>query len=382
MSTAQLFTDLAVITAIALLGPLLSGVRRLAIPAVIGELIGGALIGNTGIRLIDPSSGSFPAFYALGFAMLMLEAGSQVDIRSPALRRSLARGSVTFAVVVLLSLGAGLLISAALDFHHAELIFVLLAGSSAAVAYPIIEEERLTGAAVEYVMAWIAVADSVTSVVMPITLLGAGSIVAAVAGDAVIAAIGFAVVLLATRVVHRPWVVDVRRQSVVRGWGLEIRISVLMLLALSAIAARAGASALFAGFVAGMILTRFRITERLPVQMSGLAAGFFVPLFFVLLGARLDLRALFTDPHAVALAVILAVAATLIHVAGALVMGISPRRWIAGLAASAQLGLPAAAASLTLAGHLLSPANAAALVAGGCLTMIPATVGSRLLTGK
>jgi hypothetical protein len=51
----------------------------------------------------------------------------------------------------------------------------------------------------------------------------------------------------------------------------------------------------------------------------------------------------------------------------------------AGLAASAQLGLPAAAASLGLATHLLAPADAAALVAAGCLTLIPATLGSLLL---
>jgi hypothetical protein len=49
------------------------------------------------------------------------------------------------------------------------------------------------------------------------------------------------------------------------------------------------------------------------------------------------------------------------------------------MAASAQLGMPAAAASLGLSTGLLSPAEAAALVAGGVLTLIPATIGSLLL---
>jgi hypothetical protein len=43
--------------------------------------------------------------------------------------------------------------------------------------------------------------------------------------------------------------------------------------------------------------------------------------------------------------------------------------------------MPAAAASLGLSTHLLAPADAAALVAAGCLTLIPATVGSLLLAG-
>jgi hypothetical protein len=41
--------------------------------------------------------------------------------------------------------------------------------------------------------------------------------------------------------------------------------------------------------------------------------------------------------------------------------------------------MPAAAASLGLSSHLLSPADAAALVAAGCLTLVPATAGALLL---
>jgi hypothetical protein len=41
--------------------------------------------------------------------------------------------------------------------------------------------------------------------------------------------------------------------------------------------------------------------------------------------------------------------------------------------------MPAAAASLGLSAHLLGPADAAALVAAGCLTLVPATAGALLL---
>jgi hypothetical protein len=53
-----------------------------------------------------------------------------------------------------------------------------------------------------------------------------------------------------------------------------------------------------------------------------------------------------------------------------------------GLAASAQLGLPAAAAVLGLGTAALSPAVAAAFVAGGCLTIIPAALGGDLLARR
>ncbi|MGA8667912.1 MAG: cation:proton antiporter, partial [Candidatus Dormiibacterota bacterium] len=127
-----------------------------------------------------------------------------------------------------------------------------------------------------------------------------------------------------------------------------------------------------------MILVRLHESDRLALQFSGVANGFFVPLFFVLLGAELNLRALFTSPSRILLAIGLAVAAVITHVVAARVAG--HERYLAtGLAASAQLGMPAAAASLGLSSGLLGPAEAAALVAGGCLTLIPATIGSLLL---
>ena len=42
--------------------------------------------------------------------------------------------------------------------------------------------------------------------------------------------------------------------------------------------------------------------KRLSTQMRGVAEGFFIPLYFVVLGAQLDLRGLIDDPAMLALA--------------------------------------------------------------------------------
>src|SRR5205807_4761627 len=86
-------------------------------------------------------------------------------------------------------------------------------------------------------------------------------------------------------------------------------------------------------------LVRLREPSRLAVQLTGLANGFFVPMFFVLLGSRLDVRALASSPSAMLLAVALVGAAVVAHALAALVT--RQRRAVAGgLGASAQLGLP------------------------------------------
>jgi Kef-type K+ transport system membrane component KefB len=213
---------------------------------------------------------------------------------------------------------------------------------------------------------------------MPLTLAKSGNTLEAIGGDAAIIAAGALVLLVAGRSRRQRFVRDMRDESLQRGWAWQVRISLVLLLGLSAIAQETGASTLVAGFVAGMILVRLHESDRLVLQFTGVANGFFVPLFFVLLGAEINLRALLTSPSRILLAIGLALAAVVTHVIAARVAG--HEKFLAtGLAASAQLGMPAAAASLGLSSGLLGPAEAAALVAGGCLTLIPATIGSLLL---
>jgi Kef-type K+ transport system membrane component KefB len=372
-----MFVQLAVLVLAGLAGPVLAGGRRGLVPVVVGELAAGAVLGHTGLGLVDPVAPPLPVFHAIGFAMLMLTAGTHVDIGSPAIRRGFVRGLAAFAVVAATAMPAGLLLERGIGLGHAALLAVLIAGSSAAVAFPIIEERGLAGDAIAVLIAWVAIADSVTVVLMPLTLSASAGLGEALAGDAAIVTIGAALLLLLPRL-RGDATRQVFAESRSRHWALQLRLSVLLLLGLSAIAERTGASALVAGFVAGMVLVRLREPDRLTLQLAGLGNGFFVPMFFVLLGAELDLRALLASPSRLALAAALALAAVITHLAGALAAG-RQDRVATGLAASAQLGMPAAAASLGLSSHLLSPADAAALVAAGCLTLVPATAGALLL---
>jgi Kef-type K+ transport system membrane component KefB len=372
------FVQLTILVLAGLVGPALAAGRNGLVPVVLGELAAGVLLGTTGFGVIHTAVQPLPAFSAIGFAMLMLTAGTHVDIGSPAIRRGFVRGLLTFVAVAVLAVPAGVLIDRGIGVGHASLLAVLIAGSSAAIAFPIIEERGLSGDSVAFLIAWVAIADSTTVVIMPLTLVGSGNVGLALIGDAAIVAAGAVVLTTVLRVRRTGVPQQLRAESLKRGWGLQLRMSLVLLLALSAIAERTGASTLVAGFVAGMVLVRLGEPDRLALQLLGVGNGFFVPIFFVLLGAQLNLRALFTSPSRIVLAVALAAAAVATHVAGARIAG-HARYLATGLAASAQLGLPAAAASLGLSSGLLTSADAAALVAAGCLTLAPATIGALLL---
>ncbi len=373
------FETLIVIVCAGLVGPLIAAGSRPLLPAVVGELAAGVVLGRTGLDIIDPSSPTNAFLYQLGFAMLMLVAGSHVQLQGPGLAAGIRSGATALAIVAVLAVPTGLAIGILLAPSAPAVLFpILLAGSSAAVAFPILEERGLLGPRIALLLAWIPLADALTVLLMPLTLIGAERIPGALLGDAAIVVVTVAALVGGQMLEKAGWALTLRDRSRTRNWALQLRVTLLLLLGLSLVAERTGGSTLLAGFGAGLVLARLREPERLEVQLSGLAEGFFVPAFFVLLGAELDFRALAGEPSAIVLAIVLAATAIAIHVIGALPAAPHPRLAF-GLAASAQLGLPAAAASLGLATGHLSPAVAAAIVAAGCLTVIPSSIGTRRL---
>jgi Kef-type K+ transport system membrane component KefB len=373
-----LFESLFVIVLAGLIGPVIAAGRRPVVPAVVGELVAGIVLGRTGLAIVNPETPTNGFLYALGFAMLMLVAGSHVRLDG-SLSAGLRSAAVAFGIVLVLAIPLGLVVAIVLAPSAPAALFpILLAGSSAAVAFPILEERGLLGPSVALLLAWIPLADAVTVLVMPLTLIGTAKIPAALAGDAAIIIVTAAVLLVGVRVEGVQAALTLRDRSRSRGWALQLRLSLIILIGLTIIATQSGGSTLLAGFGAGLVLSRLRTPERLEMQLSGIAEGFFVPAFFVLLGAQLDFRALAGDPQAIALAVAMGAGAVAIHVVASRFTAPKPRAAF-GLAASAQLGLPAAAASLGLATGHLSAALAAGVVAAGCITVLPASFGTRAL---
>ncbi len=163
-----------------------------------------------------------------------------------------------------------------------------------------------------------------------------------------------------------------RALSKQRHWALDLRLSLLVLFLLAWIAQKGGASILIAGFGAGVMVALIGGPKRLSTQMRGIAEGFFIPLYFVVLGAQLDLGGLFDHPSLLALAGALAALNVVIHLLAVL---LAAPPLATGLVATAQLGVPAAIASLGLSEHVLSADVATAIVAAALVSLGVCTIG-------
>jgi Kef-type K+ transport system membrane component KefB len=370
------FGTLAVIVLAGLGGPLLAmlGQRRF-VPVVVGEIIAGIIVGPAVLGAVHPANVTVAFLGEIGFAMLMLTVGMHLPLRDRRLVASARQGALLAGLVCLLALPAGLLAAAIAGGGHAAIYAVVLASGSAAVILPAFEELGLESQGAMTVMAQVAIADVITILSVPI-VLQPGRVEHAVLGAALVAALAGALFGVARLLAGAGWIHGVRGQSKSRHWALDLRISLVVLFLLSWVAEKGGTSILIAGFGAGVMVALIGGPKRLSTQVRGVAEGLFIPLYFVVLGAHLDLAGLVREPKMLGLAVALTALSVAIHVLAALLT----RRSVAGaLAATAQLGVPAAVASLGLSEHLFSAVTATAIVASALVSLVVCTLGVDLL---
>ena len=223
-------------------------------------------------------------------------------------------------------------------------------------------------------MAWATVADVSTIVAVPLVLNPSKALRAAL-GVVAVAAGAVVVLIVARALANDKRVRGFRRQSGRKGWALDLRFALVALFALCALAQWSGVSIMIAGFSAGLVVAWEGGPRRLSDQVIGVGQGFLVPVFFVVLGASLDVRALVQSPKELLLVAALIVGMVAVHVLAGLV--IRAPVWTA-LIVTAQLGVPVAIANLGLADGLLKPGEGAAIIVAALASLGVCAVGTEV----
>ena len=362
------FSVLAVVGVAGLLGPLLALAPRARIPVVVGELAAGIIVGPLLLGVVDPGQPTLMFLAQTGFALVMFAVGSHVPVLDARLRAGLGIAAARCAAVGVAAVPLAYGIGRAFGTGHTALYAVLLASSSAALILPIVQGAHLEGRAVLELLPQVAIADAACIVALPLAIDPSHAWRAVWGALAVIGAV--AVFFVGLRFAERRgWRKRLHDVSEERRFALELRINLVVLFSLAALAKAGGVSLLLAGFGFGLAVAGIGEPRRLAKQVFAVTEGFFGPLFFVWLGASLDLGALGRQPSLIGLGIALGLGAVLAHL---VTIGLRQPSAFAALAA-AQLGVPVAAATLGTTSHVLSAGEPAALILGALVTIAVST---------
>jgi Na+:H+ antiporter len=322
VSIPSLFLVLAtVLVGAKLLGEL---AERIGQPAVLGELVAGVLLGGSGLGLV-PAGGSgaevVHVFAQLGVLLLLFEIGLETD-----LREMFRVGTASLSVATV-----GVILPFVLGFAYwAYLPHAAAAGSTDPTTAAIFVGATLTATSVGItarvlsdlgrmntqearIIIGAAVIDDVIGLVILTIVSGmaAGAAVSAIGILQVAAvAVGFLVIaVLAGRFVA-PRLFDLVVRMRVRY--VLLVFAVAFALGLSAVAAMAGSALIIGAFAAGIILSGTNQFDTIEREVRPVAS-IFAPIFFVSVGASVNLGLL--DPTREGSAGLIAVAAALIILA-------------------------------------------------------------------
>jgi Kef-type K+ transport system membrane component KefB len=378
------------ISLVAVVAPLVAGVvpRRL-VPEVVLLLVLGVVIGPYGAGLAE-SDEAIDLLSDLGLAMLFLHAGFEIDpaeLAGRAGRRAMWTWLVSLAVAFGL---VGLLDTAGV--LHAEIsLSIVLTSTALGTLLPILKDGGLIGRPVgDHVLRHGAFGELGPILAIAVLLGTRGPLrsLVVLAGFALIALLVTAWSLRLQRRNSR--ILQLIRRGAETTGQTMVRVTMLLLVSLLAVATAFHLDIVLAAFAAGFIL-RVAIPEgdeHLEARLEGIAFGLLVPIFFVTSGMGLDPEAIVDKPAAFAAVIVLILVARGLPVLGAcrLERGESRLTGREGLAVAlfSSTGLPiiVAVTSISVSAGQMTDENASVLVAAGAATVLLCPLLATLTLGR
>jgi Kef-type K+ transport system membrane component KefB/Trk K+ transport system NAD-binding subunit len=392
------FLPLLIVVLLALAVPLiLSRIKFISPPIVVGEIIAGIIVGRSGFNLVDPDIFIIELLAEFGLAYLFFLAGMEIDFESLGLKGNrqsrpqtdgwgpIALGSIIFG----LTLGAGYLVSlgiaAITSIENVGFLTLIFAPSSLGLIVAVLKERELTATRFGQVVLTAAlIADFGTVILLTVyvAFLEFGlSLQAFLVGTIFI--VFLAMYFITSRFSERLPVRRLLENLSTATAQIKLRIAFALLLLFSTLSQVLDAKIVLGSFLAGALLSLLANNDDREAihQMEAVGFGFFIPIFFVRVGLTFDLPALFGSREALLLVPLLVIGAIAVKVIPALILSREysmQTTLAAGFLLSARLSLIIAEAAIGVELDILSgPLNADIILVALILATITPLIFNR-----
>ncbi len=262
--------------------------ERVGVPAVVGEIIAGAVIGPSVLDLVHANQ-TVIALGEIGVILLLLQVGMEMNLSELG---AVGRASVSVAIVgvtVPMVLGYGA--SSALGDNSNTALFLgaALAATSVGITARVFSDLRSLATVEARTVLGAAVADDVMGLVIltvVVRIVSGGSVSVSQVAGIIGIAIGFLVVaaLLGTKLAPGLFQLLDRRA---RSAGTLVALAFAFTLGFSELADAAKLAPIVGAFVAGLSLSQSKVSDRIHRELSPVG-HLFIPVFFLLIGIQAD----------------------------------------------------------------------------------------------
>jgi Kef-type K+ transport system membrane component KefB len=373
------FTNLLIIVAAGFAAPLALGFfPSVRLPSVVLEIVAGIALGPAvlgWVHVDDPVQ----VFATVGLAYLLFLAGLEIDferLRGRVLRLAL----VGFVVSLGIAIVVGVALKAGGFVQQPLFVAIVLSATSLGVLVPVLKDAGESGSTFgQLIIASATIADFATVILLSLFFSReSGSTTSKVILLAGLFVVAVLVTLLIAGVEHSRRLSEVMRRLQDTTAQIRIRAAFMLLIGLVALATELGLEVILGAFIAGAIISlvdRDRAMTHPDFRLKLEAAGFgiFIPVFFVTTGVRYDLDALTADASTLLHVPIFLAALVVVRGLPALLYrAVIPRErlLVAVLMQATSLPFIVAATAVGLALDVVTPANAAALIAAGLLSVV------------
>jgi Kef-type K+ transport system membrane component KefB len=379
------FSSLLVIVAISAAVPLIVGVFRIKVAEVVLLLAGGVIFGPQLLGWITVDD-SINLLSELGLGMLFFLAGMELEPRAVQGRSGKLAAS-GWGISLLLAAAVSLALSFAGAVQDTLGVAIALTSTALGTLLPILRDaHELKTPFGTYFMGAGAWGEFGPILAISILLGTQNRFVA------ILTLVAFGTIALILAAIPQRFATDRVRQVLNVGHHTSsqtaVRISMLLLIALLTVAGSFGLDVVLGAFVAGIIVRRIAPPSEesnLSLRIEAIAFGFFIPLFFVVSGANLDVDSIAENPgRLVIFFVLMALVRGLpqYFLYRGAIPDIRQRARFSLLVATA-LPIIVAVTALEVESGIMLPANAAALVGAGALTVLLfPLIGNALVKGR
>lgn len=292
-------TSLMVVVTISFLVPIIvTRLRWTFMPVIVAEILAGIIVGKTGLNIIEEDT-TLQLLSTLGLIYLLFLSGLEIDFNMLTSKHKknkinpLNIATLVFTGILAVSLGLGLLMVPLNLTEQPYLMALIIATISLSIVLPVLKENNMTSTPLGQTVLLIAVlSDFVTMILLAIFVSLSTNTGPHPLLITTLFIVFFAMYRILKPLTQVEWLEKLSKGTVQIG----TRGAFALILFFVALSETVGAENILGAFLAGAILSLLAPKPELVHKLDSFGYGFLIPIFIVMVGVNLDLRALFSDP--------------------------------------------------------------------------------------